>query len=131
LVVGLLAGHSREPAIAAVVPAVLTLIGAIIGFVYSGAALTRERKPAVLLASVAMVIFLFWGALAGARLREPWDRYHLDFEVYKHKLEMQRMGYQKELEMQKLQYHADIERETMRYKVDLDIYRERAIRHQR
>jgi hypothetical protein len=125
LIVGVLAGYSREPAIGAVIPAVLTLIGALVGVAYSGSlSLNRENRLAIVVAAIALVMFLFWGTLAGARLRHPWNCYLGKVEAYKNTLEMQRLRYQADLEKQKLAYQAKIERETMQYKADLDIYKE-------
>jgi hypothetical protein len=120
-IIGVSAGYSREAAIGAIVPAVLTLIGIMIGYIYSGAAkLTRVNRLAILLATMGMIAFFFWGEFAGSWLRAPLERYKYDIEVYKHQAEMQRLEYQAALELNKLENKAELEKYMLHYKADLE-----------
>lgn len=122
LVVGVLAAHSREPAIGAVVPAVLTLMGAMVGLAYSSPGkLSTESKLTIIGSALAMVSFLLVGVFAGAELRRPWEEYARDMDRYKHELQMQHMRYQAELDKDKMLYAATLEKDAARYRAELGL----------
>ncbi len=113
LTVGIVTGHSREAAVGAVVPAILTLIGALVGYLYSGPnSVRRVTKFSILIASIALTIFFFWGTYEGASRRFPWDQ-------YARALELQKLQYMSALELNRMKYQADLER----YKIQLETHK--------
>lgn len=115
--VGVTTGLSREAAVGAVVPAVLTLIGALVAYLYSGTiALRAIARFTILVSAVALTTFFFWGTFAGATARLSWDKYARDFELYK-------MKYASELELHRKKYDAELQRISRIHQADLEMYK--------
>ena len=73
-VTGVLAGFSRQPVIGAVLPAVLSLVGALTLYLVGHEA---SNRGLVSCAVIALSFTLWIGANWGATLRDDSERYHL------------------------------------------------------
>lgn len=82
LVAGYLTGFSRSPAVGAVVPAVLSLIGVLAAFL-----MHRDRSSRVLVASLVLVFatMLALGTSWGAVMRQVWEEVAVSYEAQKRK----------------------------------------------
>ena len=114
--VGVVTGVSRQPAITAVVPSVLTLIGALIGYLYSTTTFgTESKRFTVLVGAIAVVLFFSWGTLAGGVLRYPADE---DARV----MELNRLRYATDLENTRLRFEMELKRAAMKHQAELDLW---------
>jgi len=112
--VGMAMGLSRDPAVGAVVPAVLTLIGALVGYVYSkDSTANPSSKFTIVVAALALTTFFFSGTFAGATARGVWDQHARDFELYK-------LQYASDLDLHRIKYRAELARVERIHQAELE-----------
>lgn len=78
-IVGQLTGQSREAAVDSVVPAVLSILGAMFAYLWTTNKLTDKAIP-VAGASVALAVSLFVGVLWGSENRVGWEAYKESYD---------------------------------------------------
>lgn len=122
LTVGTVTALSREAAVGAVVPAILTLIGVLVGYAYSGAVtLPPVTKVTIIVSAISLMGFFLSGTSMGASLRSPWDQYSRDFELYKIK-------YASQLELERMKYDAELQRIARIHQAELETYKAARLR---
>jgi hypothetical protein len=103
-VTGIVAGNSREPAISAVLPALLALVTALCGYAFTVEGL-KELQPAIPFCILALMLSAVYGLAFGATLRgknEDYKRwYDKDLLHYQNvELEVEKAQKLKELGLQ-------------------------------
>jgi predicted neutral ceramidase superfamily lipid hydrolase len=96
-VAGIVAGNSREPAISAVLPALLALVTALCGYAFTVEGL-KDLRPAIPFCILALMLSSIYGLAFGATLRGKYDRYMLHYQNVD--LEVEKAQKLKELELQ-------------------------------
>ena len=77
-IVGQLTGQSREAAVDSVVPAVLSILGAMFAYLWLNEKHPTKTIP-IVGAAVALAVSLFVGVLWGAQNRVAWENYRESF----------------------------------------------------
>jgi len=80
-VTGIVAGNSREPAISAVLPALLALVTALCGYAFTVEGL-KKLQPAIPFCILALMLSSVYGLAFGATLRGKNDDYKRDYDKY-------------------------------------------------
>lgn len=119
VVTGLLTGLSREPAVGAIVPSMLTFVGGVIAYLYTAKDSTKDLYVLYILAVtvIGMNFFYYMGCKTGAQSRavseSAMENHQIDREYglaeHKHRLELERLRYANDLEKDKMEYKAEID----------------------
>jgi hypothetical protein len=80
-VTGIVAGNSREPAISAVLPALLALVTALCGYAFTVEGL-KKLQPAIPFCILALMLSAVYGLAFGASLRSKNDKYAKDYNQW-------------------------------------------------
>jgi hypothetical protein len=78
-VTGFVAGDSREPAISAVLPALLALVTALCGYAFTVEGL-RHLQPVIPFCILALMLSSVYGLAFGANVRANYDKYLLHYQ---------------------------------------------------
>ena len=102
ITIGFISGMSRAPVTGAVVPAVLTLVGTLVGYLFSSTErVTGPRAFNVLCAAFCLLFSFLLATFAASGSRQRWDRHLEALELYKVK-------YASELKLIELEYEAKL-----------------------
>ena len=80
-VTGIAAGNSREPAISAVLPALLALVTALCGYAFTVEGL-KTLRPVIPFCILALMLSSIYGLAFGATLRSKNDKYAKDYNQW-------------------------------------------------
>ncbi len=80
-VTGIVAGNSREPAISAVLPALLTLVTALCGYAFAVEGL-KNLRPAIPFCILALMLSSVYGLAFGTTLRSKSEKYAKDYNQW-------------------------------------------------
>lgn len=101
IVAGQMTGQSREPAVAAVVPAVLTLLGGLMVYLVAGKSLQQQKATAiaVIAFSFNLLIGTFWGSHLRyeAELFATGEEVSLYREAVRQNVKLERLKYEQQL----------------------------------
>lgn len=111
---GIVTGQSRDSAISGVVPALLTLLGALATVVFARDhnSPTWVGRMTILTAAVGFNVLFIWGIQVGAQSRYAWEKYRTDVEwartVQAQEFELRKLEYATKLDIERVKRTSDL-----------------------
>lgn len=120
LIVGVSTGLSRAPAVSATVPAILTIVGALIGYVWSTGTLNQTARFTVLASAIVLTFAFAGGAAFGAAVR-------LEADTVAKRFELEKMKYASELRLHEKAFDAKVAEGARQHSFEIEVLKAAAV----